>query len=101
MENQEYTVRNNEVNLQFEIELEGEIAYLTYRFYKKNIAFMHTFVPVKLAGKGLASALAIHAFAYAKTNKKLVMVYCPFVSKFIKKNTEYLAQVDQSYLGRS
>jgi predicted GNAT family acetyltransferase len=100
MEDQKYPVRNNEVNLQFEIELDGEIAYLTYRFYKKDIAFMHTFVPEKLAGKGLASALAVYAFGYAKSHQKLVMVYCPFVSKFIKKNTEYLAQVDQSYLGR-
>ena len=101
MENQNLKIKNNEVNLQFEIELDGEIAYLTYRFYKKNIAFMHTFVPEKLAGKGLASTLAVYAFDYAKTHKKLVMVFCPFVSKFIKKHTEYLSQVDQSYLGRA
>lgn len=100
MEDQQYTIQNNEVNLQFEIDMQGEIAYLTYRFYKKNIAFMHTFVPEKLAGKGLASALAVYAFNYAKVHKKLVMVYCPFVSKFLKKHTEYLTQVDQSYLGR-
>ena len=100
MEDQQYTIQNNEVNLQFEIDMQGEIAYLTYRFSKKNIAFMHTFVPEKLAGKGLASALAVYAFNYAKAHKKLVMVYCPFVSKFLKKHTEYLTQVDQSYLGR-
>jgi len=100
MENSEYSIRNNEVNLQFEIELEGEIAYLTYRFYKKNIAFMHTFVPEKLAGQGIASALAKHAFDYAKAHKKLVMVYCPFVSKFIKTHTAYLQQIDKSYQAR-
>jgi len=100
MKNQEYTVKNNEAALQFEINLEGEKAYLTYRFYKKNIAFMHTTVPEVFAGKGVASALAVYAFEYAKTHKKLVMVYCPFVAKFIKKHTEYLSQIDQTYLGR-
>ena len=99
METQSYTVSNNKVNLQFQVELGGEIAYLTYRFYKNNIAFMHTFVPNKLSGRGIASALASYAFAYAGEQKKLVMVYCPFVSKFIKKNTKYLSQLDRAYIG--
>lgn len=100
MEDIKYTVVNNEFNQQFEVELEGEIAYLTYRFYKKNIAFMHTVVPAALAGKGLATALAIYAFDYAQNHKKLVMVYCPFVSRFLKKNTQYLPLLDPLYLGR-
>lgn len=100
MESKEYTITNNTDNLQFEISLDGEIAYLSYRFYKKDIAFMHTFVPKILEGKGLASALAKHAFAYAKSNHKLVMVYCPFVAKFIKTHPEYNEQINQSYRGR-
>lgn len=99
MEESNYQIRNNEVNLQFEIELEGEIAYLSYRYYKKDIAFMHTFVPEKLAGRGIASALAKHAFAYAFSHKKLVMVYCPFVSRFLKGHPEYQAQLDPAYRG--
>jgi predicted GNAT family acetyltransferase len=100
MEENDYSIINNSDNFQFEIHLDGEIAYLSYRFYKNNIAFMHTFVPEKLSGKGLASALAVYAFGYAKSQNKLVMVYCPFVSKFIKRHPDYLAQVDRSYLGR-
>lgn len=99
MEENQYQIRNNEVNLQFEIELKGEIAYLSYRYYKKDIAFMHTFVPEKLTGKGIASALAKHAFAYALSRKKLVMVYCPFVSRFLKSHPEYQVQIDTAYRG--
>jgi len=100
MQDNKYTIINNEFNQQFEIELEGEIAYLTYRFYKKNIAFMHTVVPPTLTGKGLATALAIYAFDYARTSRKLVMVYCPFVGRFLNKNPQYLPFLDPLYLGR-
>ncbi len=92
-----YDIINNEKEMQFEIELNGEKAYLTYRFYKKDIAFMHTFVPASFAGKGIASALAKAAFAYAEKSNKLVMVYCPFVGNFLKSHPEYNKQVDGQY----
>jgi predicted GNAT family acetyltransferase len=92
-----YNVTNNEKELQFEIELDGEKAYLTYRFYKKDIAFMHTVVPDAFAEKGIASALAKAAFKYAEEQKKPVMVYCPFVGNFLKSHPEYNKQVDKQY----
>ncbi len=93
-------VRNNTDEQQFEIESDGLKAYLTYRFYKHNIAFMHTFVPDQLSGKGIATMLAKEAFAYAKEIKKPVMVYCPFVADFIKKNPEYKSQLDPEYYSK-
>lgn len=91
-------VTNNKEELRFEYREEGELAYLEYRYYKtKNIAFMHTVVPEKLGGKGVASSLAKQAFAFAAENKKLVMVYCPFVGKFVKNNPEYKKQLDPEY----
>lgn len=83
--------------MQFEILLGTEKAYLTYRFYKKSIAFMHTVVPKSHEGKGIASALAKEAFRYAEEHKKPVMVYCPFVSAFLKRHTEYRKQLDTNY----
>jgi len=83
--------------MQFEITLEDEKAYLTYRYYKEDIAFMHTFVPEELEGRGIASALAKEAFRYAASSKKLVMVYCPYVAGFIQKHPEYEKQLDPEY----
>lgn len=88
---------NNTQQQQFEIHEDGEVAVLVYRFYKKNVAFMHTEVPPKLEGKGIASALAKHALEWAKTEKKRVMVYCPFVASYIKRHPEYNELVDNSY----
>jgi predicted GNAT family acetyltransferase len=90
-------VVNNEKEQQFEILLDGEKASLTYRFYKKDIAFMHTTVPEAMAGKGIASTLAVAAFDYAKKHHKPVMVYCPFVAQFITKHPEYKQQLDPEY----
>jgi|ERR1044072_9232485 predicted GNAT family acetyltransferase len=92
-----YTIVNNEKEMQFEIALEGEKAYLSYRFYKKDIAFMHTTVPKALEGRGIASALAREAFGYAAAHHKKVMVYCPFVAKFVKNHPEYRQQLDPEY----
>ena len=83
--------------MQFEIVEGNEKAYLIYRFYKKDIAFMHTHVPDALGGRGIASTLARAAFQYAKEHNKLVMVYCPFVAKFLQSHPEYQVQVDPAY----
>lgn len=100
MENKDITVINNTENQQLEVLLEGEKAVLTYRFYKKNIALMHTTVPEALKGRGIASALARYAFAYAQELKRPVMVYCPFVAKFVKEHPEYRSQLDPSLYGK-
>ena len=89
---------NNEELQQFEYRTGNELATLTYKFYKKDIALMHTNVPDSLAGKGIASALAEYAFEYAKKINKKIMVYCPFVAAYLKKHPELKDQIDKQYL---
>ena len=96
---EQYQILNNEKLLHFEIYEGDSIAYLEYRYYKKDIAFMHTEVPDNMSGKGVASALAAYAFQYAKENKKPVMVYCPFVAAYLKRHPKLRDQLDKKYLG--
>lgn len=91
------TVTNNTAQQQFEVHQDGEVAILVYRFYKNDIAFMHTEVPPALENRGIASALAKHAFEWAKENNKKVMVYCPYVALYLKRHPEYNEQVDNTY----
>ncbi|MEP7229392.1 MAG: GNAT family N-acetyltransferase [Ginsengibacter sp.] len=93
-----YKIVNNEKLMQFEIHDSDSIAFLEYRFYKKDIALMHTEVPDNMGGKGVASALAAYAFQYAEETKKPVMVYCPFVAVYLKRHPELKDQLDQQYL---
>ncbi len=91
------TITNDEKQQQFNVTVDGGLTYLQYRFYKNDIALMHTFVPDTLGGRGIASALAKFAFDYAKEKNQRVMVYCPFVAAFLKKHPEYNVQVDKQY----
>ena len=88
-------VSNNEKQMQFEVHFEGELAFLVYRFYKNDVALMHTEVPDKISGKGIASVLAHHAFEWAKEHNKKVKVYCPFVAAYLKRHPQYEELVDK------
>ena len=94
----EYKIINNEKLMHFEIHEGDDIAYLEYRFYKNDIALMHTEVPKSMEGKGVASALAEYAFKYAKENNKPVIVYCPFVAAYVKRHPEVGEQLDKKFL---
>lgn len=88
---------HNEQENQFEYRENDQLAVLSYRFYKKDIALVHTGVPSSISGKGIGSALAAYAFEYAKEINKKVMVYCPFVGAYLKKHPELEDQVDKQY----
>ncbi len=90
-------ITNNEQQQQFQVHMDGELAFLEYRFNKGDIFLMHTEVPEKLGGKGIASALAEYAMKYAREHKIPVMVYCPFVSTWLKKHPEYRDVLDPKY----
>lgn len=95
----EISVTMNEAAQRFETPVGDELAYLDYRWYKKNIAFMHTFVPETGRGKGYSSALAKYALEYARSRKLKIMIYCPFVAKYIKQHPEYNDLIDRQYQG--
>jgi len=73
----------------FEIERDGAVAYLEYTMTGKVLGLIHTEVPEKLRGLGLASALAETALQYARENKMKVDVICPSVLDYMAKHPEY------------
>ena len=93
------TIVNNEKEQRFEIKVGEEYAYLTYRFYKNDLALMHTFVPHEGRGQNLGGQLAAHALTYARERNMKIMVYCPFVSQYMKRHPEFDDLVDRKYRG--
>jgi predicted GNAT family acetyltransferase len=73
----------------FEIERDGAVAYLEYTMTGNVLALLHTEVPEKLRGLGLASSLAETALQHARENKLQVDVICPSVHDYIAKHPEY------------
>lgn len=92
-----YNPLHNEKLLRFEIHEGDTVAFLEYRYYKKDIAFMHTEVPEEMEGRGVASSLTEYAFKFARAQKKLVMIYCPFVGADLKRHPELKEQVDREF----
>ncbi len=91
------SIINNIKLSRFETKINGEFAYVDYRFYKDDIALMHTFVPEVGRGKGISSALAKFALEYVKEQNLKLIVYCPIIAKYIKLHPEYEALIDKQY----
>ena len=73
----------------FEIEQDGEVASLEYTMTGNVLALIHTEVPDKLRGLGLATTLAENALRFARENNLKVDVICPLVQEYIEKHPEY------------
>ena len=72
----------------FEIETEGQVAFTVFKRSEGTIEYLHTEVPRQLEGKGIGSALAKHAMAFAKENGLKAIVTCPFIQTWLKKHPE-------------
>jgi uncharacterized protein len=76
-------------NGRFELERDGQVAYLEYNLAGKVLQLIHTEVPELLRGKGMASALAESALAWAREHEVRVDVICPSVAAYLAKHPEY------------
>lgn len=77
------------INGRFEIERDGDIAYLEYNLTGKVLQLIHSEVPPALRGKGLGSELAQAALEYARKQGLKVDVICPSVTAYLEKHPEY------------
>ncbi|EAQ63462.1 hypothetical protein MED121_08131 [Marinomonas sp. MED121] len=74
----------------FQIEQDGEIAYLKYEIYldsenaEQVIDFKSTFVPQALRGKGIAEQMVRTGLAWAKQENFKIVASCWYVEKFLK-----------------
>jgi uncharacterized protein len=73
----------------FEIERDGDVASLEYSMTGNVLALIHSEVPDKLRGLGLASLLAENALRWARENNFKVDVICPLVQEYVAKHPEY------------
>ena len=73
----------------FEIERNGEVAYLEYSLSSSVLELTHTEVPERLRGMGLASSLAETALNLAREKNLKVDIICPQVQEYVLKHPEY------------
>ncbi len=89
---------NNKREFRFEGLFEnGEKATLEYRWLKGSMVLMHTLVPASLSGKGAGSALVKYVLGHAREHHLKIIVYCPFVAKYMQSHPEYNDLIDEAY----
>jgi predicted GNAT family acetyltransferase len=76
-------------NNRYEIVVDDQVAYLTYRRKPDHVLLAHTEVPVSLRGQGLGQVLARHAMDEARRTGTHVVVKCPFVTAWLRGHREY------------
>jgi uncharacterized protein len=93
-------VVNNEKLHRFEMDVEGEPAVLEYRVRDGALWLLHTGVPEKGQGKGIAAALARAAFDHARAEGQPVVPMCSFVLSYLRRHPELMEQVQPEFRSR-
>jgi predicted GNAT family acetyltransferase len=93
-------VTNNTAQNRFEVTLNGETAFAEYQLVSHGIILPHTVVPTAFEGQGIASALAVAAFGYAREHDLKVIPTCPFMAGWVKKHPEWHDIVHDTYKTR-
>jgi predicted GNAT family acetyltransferase len=83
------TIADNPKLSRYEMIVNGEVAFLSYRRKPDNILLSHTEVPEVFRGRGYGTLLAKHALDEARREGKQVIVKCPFVTTWLKRHHEY------------
>ena len=73
----------------YELAVDGEVAFLSYRRRQDHILLAHTEVPDAFRGRGYGGVLARHALEEARKASLQVVVKCPFVTAWLKRHHEY------------
>ena len=89
-------ITDNTAEQRFEVRLGADVAFAEYRLKPGQLILPHTVVPPAFEGKGVASALARHAFAHAREKGLKVVPTCPFMAGWVKKHPEAQDVVDPS-----
>lgn len=81
--------RDNEAGDRFELDVDGTIAFVTYRKSLDTITLVHTEVPPELGGKGVGSKLARATLDAVSAQGRKLAVECDFIRNYMTKHGEY------------
>lgn len=83
------TLNLNEEKSQYEITVEGQLAYIEFKLNKKGQIFLtHTEVPESMEGKGIGSHLVKIVLAEIRKKGWKLFPLCPFVKAYLQRHPE-------------
>jgi predicted GNAT family acetyltransferase len=81
-------VRDNAAAQQFEVDLDGPLAFLKYERQHGALVLIHTEVPEAGQGRGVGGLLARTALQAARSEGLPVVVRCPFVRAYLQTHPD-------------
>ena len=96
-EQEQLSVRDNTAAQQYEVHVDGQVAFLEYERGDGVIELIHTEVPPALEGRGIAGMLARTALEDARSAWLEVIPSCSYVAAYIRRHPEYLPLVAEPY----
>ena len=90
-------IRDNTEARRFELPVGEDLAVVTYNLTGQNLMITETLVPEALEGQGIASRLAKHVIADARSRGLVILPVCPFFSSYLQKHPEHADVVHPTY----
>ena len=81
--------RDREDRNRFELDVDGAIAFVTYRKSPDAITLVHTEVPPELGGRGVGSRLGRATLDAVRAQGRELHVECDFIRTFMGKHPDY------------
>lgn len=72
----------------FEVEVDGQVAFLDYRLTEGGVVMPHTVVPSGIEGRGVAGELTRTAVAWAREQALGIDAQCSYVRGWLAEHPE-------------
>ena len=82
-------VTNNKAKQRYELNVDGSVAFATYRLALGVVTITHTETPAALRGRGIASQLVRGALELIRADGSKVVAGCGFVVDYLTKHPEF------------
>ncbi|MFT3905901.1 MAG: GNAT family N-acetyltransferase [Steroidobacteraceae bacterium] len=82
-------VRDNPQRQRFEMAVEDDIAFITYRRSPGVVNLLHAEVPMRFEGRGYGSALAKGTLDLLRAEGSRVIPSCSFIDAYIRRHPDY------------
>src|SRR5258706_4752706 len=82
-------LRDNTADSRFELELDGGLAFISYRRVGPTLWLNHAEVPAALGGRGVGTALVRQGLDLIRSRGERMVAGCSFVAWFVRQHPEY------------
>lgn len=89
----------NQENFHFELNVDGNIAFIRFSESEHIITLIHTESPPALRGSGAATALVEKTLKWVEEHGMKLVPLCPFVFSYINSHPAWKRIVHQSFKG--